>query len=269
MEDESEGLFYLGVGPIAAVLLGMALVPLRGVTTASNLTFLFLALTIVVAEFGGRWPAVATALCSALSLDFFLTAPYLTLAMADKHDMIAFGGLAACGLIVAVLGPQRGERMAVLNRARRYQELVHAVLSQWDAEAAVEPQLARVLRATRDAFPLAGVAVRDEQNTAVASAAVADGLRPVPDVVLWPDTLLPIGIPGRELRRRRLPIPGNGGRIALVAGRRRVGWLDVWGNGAPAVIESRRALSDVARLLGILLAGGFREPSLGPRGTSG
>ena len=46
----------------------------------------------MVAEFGGRWPAVATALASALSLDFFLTQPYLHLAIDDKHDIIAFAG---------------------------------------------------------------------------------------------------------------------------------------------------------------------------------
>ena len=36
---------------------------------------------------------------SALSLDFFLTQPYLHLAIADKHDLIASLGLAGCGLL--------------------------------------------------------------------------------------------------------------------------------------------------------------------------
>ena len=105
MEDENgDRLIYLAGGPLAAVLLGMALVPLRGVTTASNFTFVFMALTILVAELGGRGAAVATALCSALSLDFFLTQPYMRLAIADKHDLIAFVGLTVCGLIAAAVG---------------------------------------------------------------------------------------------------------------------------------------------------------------------
>jgi len=54
MGEDADRLFYLGAGPLAALLLGVALVPARGLTTASNFTFLFLALTIVVAEFGGR-----------------------------------------------------------------------------------------------------------------------------------------------------------------------------------------------------------------------
>jgi K+-sensing histidine kinase KdpD len=107
MERENDELLYLGVGPLAAVLLGMALVPLRGFTIASNFTFLFLALVILVAEFGGRMAAVATAVASALSLDFFLTEPYLHLEIHDKHDVMAFLGLAGCGLLSAFLASRR------------------------------------------------------------------------------------------------------------------------------------------------------------------
>jgi hypothetical protein len=39
--------------------------PLRDATTASNLAFAFLALTIVVGHAGGRWPATTTAVASA------------------------------------------------------------------------------------------------------------------------------------------------------------------------------------------------------------
>jgi K+-sensing histidine kinase KdpD len=93
MEEDDDNLIYLGAGPLAAILLGMGLVPLRGFTAASNFTG-FLILTIVVAEFGGRWAAVATVLCSAFSLDFFLTRPYLRLTIDERHDVIAFVGLA-------------------------------------------------------------------------------------------------------------------------------------------------------------------------------
>ena len=62
----------------------------------------------MAAEFGGRGPAVATAVVSALSLDFFLTQPYLHLAIADKHDLIATLGMAGCGLLVATFASSRG-----------------------------------------------------------------------------------------------------------------------------------------------------------------
>ena len=63
-----------------------------------------------------------------------------------------------------------------------------------------------------------------------------------------------------------LVLPAQGGRIALGSGTTQTGWLDVWGNGASASLESRRALSDLARLLAILLAGRGRSaahPALG------
>lgn len=103
----SNQLFYLAAGPIAALILGIALMPLRDVVIASNFTFPFIILTIVVAEFGGRPAALATALVSALSLDFFLTQPYLRLTIQGKHDVTAFLGLAACGLVAAALGTRR------------------------------------------------------------------------------------------------------------------------------------------------------------------
>ena len=103
MNDDDDTLIYLGAGPLAAILLGMALVPVRGFTTASNFTFLFLALTILVGELGGRTAAFATAVVSALSLDFFLTEPYLQLSIDSKHDLIACLGLAGCGILAASL----------------------------------------------------------------------------------------------------------------------------------------------------------------------
>jgi K+-sensing histidine kinase KdpD len=110
MDTDSEELFYLGAGPLVAVLLGVALVPIRELTTASNFTYLFLALIIVVAEFGGRRAAIASAVASTLSLDFFLTQPYLRLEIQGKHDIIAFFGLAGCGLLAAALASPRRPR---------------------------------------------------------------------------------------------------------------------------------------------------------------
>lgn len=101
---------YLATGPLFAILLGVALIPLRESVIASNLTFPFIILTIVIAEFGGRPAAITTALVSALSLDFFLTKPYLKLTIEGKHDIAAFLGLAACGFVAAALAARRERR---------------------------------------------------------------------------------------------------------------------------------------------------------------
>jgi len=70
---------WIAIGALGSMALGVGLIPLRTARSASNLAFAFLALTIVVAELGGRAAALATAVVSALSLNFFLTEPYLTL----------------------------------------------------------------------------------------------------------------------------------------------------------------------------------------------
>jgi K+-sensing histidine kinase KdpD len=110
MRADDDRLIYIATGPFAAILLGFALIPLREAVIASNLTFPFIILTIIVAEFGGRPAAVATALVSALSLDFFLTKPYLRLTIEGKHDLAAFLGVAACGLVAAALATRRHRR---------------------------------------------------------------------------------------------------------------------------------------------------------------
>jgi len=106
MKDD-EDIIYLGAGPGAAILLGAALVPIREATSASNLTFPFLILIIVIAELGGWGPALATAVASSLSLNFFLTKPYLNLMIHGKDDVIAFLGLATCGFVVSAFARRR------------------------------------------------------------------------------------------------------------------------------------------------------------------
>jgi hypothetical protein len=91
-------------GPVAAVVLGACLIPLRDQTVAGNLTLAFVALTIVMAQLGGRLAGLATAFGSALSLDFFLTRPYFHFAIESKYDVIAFLGLAGCGILASAVG---------------------------------------------------------------------------------------------------------------------------------------------------------------------
>jgi K+-sensing histidine kinase KdpD len=239
MDRDAEGLFYLGGGPVAAIALGMALVPFREFTTASNFAFVFLALVIVVAEFGGRGAAVATALTSALSLDFFLTQPYSRLSIADKHDIIAFVGLTACGLVAAALAAERGERMRAQAGARKHLDLLHAALDAWDRTGASEARLMLLLRECCRVLPLAAAVLRDETGRVLASSGVGDVTRAVPGVVLAPGSHA---------------VLESGARIELRAGNHLRGWLDVWGSGAPASAESTRLLDDLAHLLALQLA---------------
>jgi hypothetical protein len=250
VKPDDDHLFYLSAGPLAAIALGVALMPLRGVTTAANLSFAFMALTLVAAELGGGRAAILTALVSALSLDFFLTEPYLRLAIDDKHDVVAFLGLAVCGLIVASLASQRAARIAALTKMRAHRELLHEALVRWHPTLPLEPQLARVLRGACDVLPLSAAVVRDDRGNVLACSSDEAGARPLPTAIVDPEAPSVAG-----------PLPEAGGRIPLPAGAHRTAWMDVWGDGGHAGLESRRAVADVARLVGLILAGyGYAAP---------
>jgi len=247
LDGEAESLFYIGAGPMAAIVLGMVLTPLRELTTASNLTFAFIVLTIAVGELGGRWAAIMTALASALSLNFFLTRPYLTLAIHDRDDVIAFAGLAVCGLVAASVAAQRNRKLGALAPARDQLELVRHVLGQIESSGDLEKGLAQVLRLVRDNLPLKAALVRDPRGYVIASSDNAAALLPLPDEPLSQD----------------MPLPEAGGRIALTFAGRSLGWLDVWGNGSPADRGSRRTLGPIAQLVALYLAAA--DPRAAPR----
>jgi len=247
-DERTERLFYLGAGPATAILLGMLLVPLRESTSASNLTFAFIVLTIAVGEFGGRWAALATSIASALSLNFFLTRPYLTLAIHEAEDVIAFLGLALCGLVAASFASERGRRIARLDRSQQHLQLLHGVLEQAEPSPQLEERLARVLRACRDVLPLTSAVVRDPRGYVFAVSDSAATLRALPEQELR-----------AALPRFARSLPEQGVRIPLALAGRPLGWLDVWGDRRSAGAEARQTLSDVARVIALMLSGGGLE----------
>jgi hypothetical protein len=253
--EEDESLIYLAGGGIGAMLLGMALVPLRDFTSASNFAFPFMALTIAVAEFGGRRSAVVTALVSALSWDFFLTQPYLRLTIAGKHDIIAFVGLALCGLIAAAFGSRRRRRTADLGATRSHLDLLHSTLQRMESPDPVEQVLPIILDDARAVLPLAALAARDV-NGQLLAASGQDRDRAMPQQLLRAGTLLPDDATERILPPGGLPFPEQGARVQIAAGGRQVGWLELWGSGAIADSAARHALSDIALLIGLLLVRG-------------
>src|SRR3970282_749671 len=79
---------WIVTGAIGSMALGIALIPLRTLTSASNLAFVFLAFTIIVAELGGHAAALVAAVVSAMSLNFFLMEPYLRLTISKTDDIV-------------------------------------------------------------------------------------------------------------------------------------------------------------------------------------
>jgi hypothetical protein len=257
MNDDDDRLFLLGLGPMAAILLGAGLVPLRELTVASNFTFVFLALTIVVGELGGRLPALATALVSALSLDFFLTRPYLRLAMHDKNDLVAFVGLAGCGLLAAFLGSPRRERDATRKRL----DLVDLALRQVEVGGSAASRAQLVANAAVSVLPLAALVVRDQVGAVVTASGAKGAAEREPGAVASSTT---IPDPDHwDWRSRNPPLPREGLRVALSVGSRPVGVLDIWGDGRPAGPETRRVVGSLARVFAAIVDSAL-HPALEP-----
>ena len=249
--DERLGV-WLPLGALGAVALGVVLIPLRTLTSASNLSLVFLAFTIVVAELGGRLPALVTALMAAISLNFFLTEPYLSLNIDKPDDVIAFVALAGCGLIAAAFGTRR-ERLSESAR-RATQEL--DVLRRLVDQVRTGDDLTNVLSGLRAAFGFRAMVLRDSAERVLAS--VGDVPRGDSPVELSLDSFLPV----RETRLRfganGLRLPEGGGRIRLVADHEGLS-LDVWEAEAQGLdLDQWRAFSIAVSILGLRFTGDRR-----------
>ena len=243
MHDRAETLFYSGVGPLAALLLGVAFVPLRGLTPASNFTFAFLVLTIVAGELGGRWAAVTTALTSSLSLDFFLTQPYLRLSMYAKDDVIAFVGMTVCGLLAATYAARRGEGV----RAQRQLALLRSVLDRLDQAVPLESRVAAALEDCHQSLPVAGLRVRDLQDRVIARVGRTGSARSSARLDV-----------DRLQAEPTLALPLDGALLPLAMEGQQVGWLEVWGAGSRSRLDTRQTLAAVAHAIAAALAASSR-----------
>lgn len=238
MKDD-DTLIYIGIGPTAAIVLGIALIPLRGLTVVSNFTLAFLALTIAIGELGGRTAAVATAIVSAFSLDFFLTPPYMHLTTHGQDDFIAIVSLILFGLLAATLASSRRERAATL----RQRGVVQAAATRGVERGSVEPRLQQVTDAGLGTFPVTAVAVRDAGNRLLARSGTRENGDVVPALIDSPDHF--VSTDG--------PLPAEGLRLPVVVAGRHLGWFAMWGDGRPAARDTRHALAALAVVSGMLI----------------
>ena len=160
---------------------------------------------------GWPGPGLATAVVSALSLNFFLTEPYLSLEIDKPGDIAAFVALAACGLIAAAFGKRRVRTAEQVSRTRGDLEVLARTAASLAARAPIED----VLEDLRRFFGLGGLVLRraDERLVAAAPSSQAESPRA-------PDRARPldagrVGGPGPPTRTDRLRLPEGGGRLPL------------------------------------------------------
>jgi hypothetical protein len=251
MARQDSEFLWMAIGALGALVLGVVLIPLRTVTSASNLAFAFLALTIVVAEVGGRGAGLATAVVSALSLNFFLTEPYLTLTINRPDDIVAFVALAVFGLIAAAFGRRRARSSEMLGRARDDLIALERLAGSLKPGAALEA----ALEDFRRSFRLAAVALRRADDRLIAAAPADYAARPMPGAPLNPRTLLS-GDQRHRLGRRGFRLPEDGGRLRLAEGPEPL-WLDLWeGDEEGLSGDEQRALVVAAAMLRLALKPG-------------
>jgi hypothetical protein len=227
--------------------LAIVLIPLRTVAAASNLAFAFMAFTIIVAELGGRGPALVTALVSAMSLNFFLTEPYLTLTISKTDDVIAFFALAGCGLIAAAFGRRRERLSEVAGRAERELTTLGRFTERARSGRSIEGQLEDL----RAEFDLAGLVLRDASGAVLEAVPLGSRSRPAPRMMLEATTLFAATDDSPRVGAKGLRLPEGGGRLTLQTVRGPVS-LDLWeGNDQGFGRDESRTLAIAASIFGL------------------
>jgi hypothetical protein len=211
VEQSRDSWVWMVTGAFGGILLGIALIPLRSHTSASNLAFVFLAFVIVMAELGGRSAALVTAVVSAMTLDFFLTEPYLTLAITKRDDLVAFLALVVCGLIAAAFGRRRGRWSEQAARAKGDLGLVDRLVEHLRGGDRLDAALEDLRRGLR----LGAIVLRDDGGSPVAAAPGDAPARPAPRTPLASGTLLPADSSTVRFGARGLRVPESGGRLAI------------------------------------------------------
>ena len=166
-----------------------------------------------MAELGGRSAGLVTALVSAISLNFFLTEPYLRLTISKPDDVVAFFALAACGLIAAAFGRRRERWSDLASREGKELDVVKKLVEQLRDGRPLDEILGDLKRG----FGLAAVVLRDASDRILAAA--PPGATPGnPETQLTPDTLVASNEQRIRFGARGIRLPEGGGRLSLPAG---------------------------------------------------
>ncbi|TWP51209.1 sensor histidine kinase KdpD [Lentzea tibetensis] len=195
----------------ALAVVGPALVTLFGVLERDQLIMStnvvgYLLVTLLVAIAGGLGPALATALLSALLLNFYFTEPFYTLTIDAQQNVVTLVAMLVVGVSTALVVDRAARLATQAARARTEATL----LASYARTVLTGPYpLARLLENVRENFGLSSVALlerADGQWTRVACVGPRPCAEPEDadvDVAVTPDVHL-------ALRGRALPAADRG-----------------------------------------------------------
>jgi hypothetical protein len=115
------------IGGLAPIAVSAVLVPLRGDVAAANLALVLVIVVVVAAAIGGRGAGVVGALVAAISFDFFLTKPYLSLHIDDADDITTTVLLLVIGVIVGEIVVRARRTRSVAARGSEEITRLHQV----------------------------------------------------------------------------------------------------------------------------------------------
>ena len=127
------------LGPVAVALL---LTPWRDRLAAADNALILVVVIVAVATTGRRWAAALCALSAALSFDFFLTRPYLSLRITRSSDLVTEILLLVVGLLVGDLAARGRYHRTTARRGRDQIAALHAV-TELAASGSVPEDVAR------------------------------------------------------------------------------------------------------------------------------
>ena len=108
------------VAVVAPVIVTALLALVRGQVSAAPAVLVLVLVVTAVASTGDRAAAVLSAVVGGLAFDFFLTAPYETLAISNRDDVEAFVMVVLVGLAVTELALWGRRRQAEASRTTGY-----------------------------------------------------------------------------------------------------------------------------------------------------
>ena len=122
------------LGALAALVLSMALVPLRDELGSANVAIL-LTMVIIAAAAGGRFAGGITAVVAAASFNFLYTQPYLSLRIHSDEDVITVVLLLTVGVAVGWLAQLYGGARARSEQRKADGEAIERVARLVAADA--------------------------------------------------------------------------------------------------------------------------------------